>query len=309
MNTKKEQKPEPLNKPNQSNPNKMAKRFTETEKWKRQDYRSLSPELKLFYNYLQDSCDHAGFWEQDLELAKFQTGIKSLDPQEVRKALSNLIQFFVYKGRTVYFLKEFIFEQYGANLNPQNKVHRSVLSRLDQYGMSFQDNDWILTHIPANNIDPKEGLLSPIDAAKDKDKEKDKDIINTTGGVVGGAEYKQCIEVYSNFMKSDTGGGGAPFMFGSVEGAYTKRIIEYLSKLDSVKNGSKTPSEVLAYIFSQWASLEPFYQKQIKLQQIYSNLPNIIRQLNPKSKPNGQATTQLSQLAEQIRATRGGSVS
>lgn len=54
----------------------MVKRFTETTKWKDPWYRKLSVEGKLFWNYLCDSCDNAGIWKVDFDLATFQIGVK-----------------------------------------------------------------------------------------------------------------------------------------------------------------------------------------------------------------------------------------
>ena len=52
----------------------MPKRFTESEKWKGPWFHKLSPAGKLFYLYVHDQCDLAGFWEIDLERAVFDIG-------------------------------------------------------------------------------------------------------------------------------------------------------------------------------------------------------------------------------------------
>lgn len=50
----------------------MAKRFTDTDKWKKAWFRTLSPKLKNAWIYLCDNCDHAGIWDADMGLMSFQ---------------------------------------------------------------------------------------------------------------------------------------------------------------------------------------------------------------------------------------------
>lgn len=52
----------------------MAKRFTDSGKWKKQFIKGLSPKMKLLWFYILDDCDHAGIWEVDLEVASLRIG-------------------------------------------------------------------------------------------------------------------------------------------------------------------------------------------------------------------------------------------
>ena len=54
----------------------MAKRFTDTEKWKKQFVKSLDPVYKLFWFYILDECDHAGIWHVEIEIAEIRIGAK-----------------------------------------------------------------------------------------------------------------------------------------------------------------------------------------------------------------------------------------
>jgi len=54
----------------------MVKRFTETTKWLDPWFRKLPAKVKIFWMYLIDSCDNAGFWIVDFELASFLIGEK-----------------------------------------------------------------------------------------------------------------------------------------------------------------------------------------------------------------------------------------
>ena len=47
----------------------MAKRFTDTDKWKKGFIRNLPAKYKLLWLYILDDCNHAGVWETDFEVA------------------------------------------------------------------------------------------------------------------------------------------------------------------------------------------------------------------------------------------------
>lgn len=131
----------------------MAKRFTDTRKWDEAWYRKLSPRLKCAWDFLGDRCDHAGVWDIDIDSMGFHVGEsvtlnEILDTFKVKPLDGNKLQ-----------IEGFIEFQYGvapADLNPANRVHRSVLQRLER-------------------LAPSKPLISPLDGAKDKDKDKDKD--------------------------------------------------------------------------------------------------------------------------------------
>jgi hypothetical protein len=71
-----------------------------------------------------------------------------------------------------WWLKKFIQFQYGE-LNPSNRVHQAVISRLPKEG-------------------PCKGLISPILGAKDKDKEKDSSL--------GGSRGKELFDLWNSII-------------------------------------------------------------------------------------------------------------
>ena len=52
----------------------MAKRMTDTDKWKKRFIRELKPKHKLLWLYILDDCNHAGIWEIDLDVASIRVG-------------------------------------------------------------------------------------------------------------------------------------------------------------------------------------------------------------------------------------------
>ena len=112
----------------------MAKRFIDTDLFKKRFIRDLPPAYKLLWVYLFCECDNAGIWEVDLEVAGLYCG-ETYDLEDFEKAFAGRIHFFNNGSKA--FLPEFIIFQYGgvSNLNPTNNAHKSVLQKLEKYDL------------------------------------------------------------------------------------------------------------------------------------------------------------------------------
>ena len=140
----------------------MAKRLTETQKWSRPWFRSLPMEYKLLWVYICDTCDMAGIWYVDFDLASFSIGT----PLDVAKAKSLFSkQITDMAGGQRWFIRDFIAFQYGI-LRPNNNAHRAVKNCLERQGLLAVSDEVLGASQP---------LTSPCPGAMDKDKEKDKD--------------------------------------------------------------------------------------------------------------------------------------
>ena len=108
--------------------------------------------------------------------------------------------------------------------------------------------------------------------------------------------YKELLFVYDKFCKETF---DAPAKINGMEGNAMKQIIAYLKGLCKEKGDDSLEAvkNAFSYILANWNKLDPFYQKQIKLSQINSNLPNIINQLK-----NGTEKSNSSSLADEILA-------
>ena len=60
----------------------MAKRFTDTDKWKKPFIRGLKSEYKILWLYILDECDHAGVWQVDFDVAKIKIGEPNITEQD-----------------------------------------------------------------------------------------------------------------------------------------------------------------------------------------------------------------------------------
>lgn len=128
----------------------MAKRFTDSRKYNDPWFRKLTPIHKCFWDYIITTCDHAGVWKVDFEMAEFCIGT-SLErdiPKEFKGRIERI-------SEEKWFIPKFIFFQYGT-LQENNRVHQSVISILKKEGAY-------------------KGLRSTLKGCKNKDKNKDKD--------------------------------------------------------------------------------------------------------------------------------------
>jgi hypothetical protein len=141
----------------------MAKRFTDTAKWKKEFIKGLEAKYKLLWFYILDDCDHAGIWEVDFEVASIRIG-EDVSYNDSFIALGEQI---IPIGKNRWWIKDFITFQYGK-LTPKNKMFAPVMAILGKYGI-----DPNMPHI-IEDISPIDGVKD-IDKVKDKVKVKDKD--------------------------------------------------------------------------------------------------------------------------------------
>lgn len=109
----------------------MAKRFIDTDLFKKRFIRSLKGPYKLLWVYLFCECNHAGIWEVDLEAAQLYCGHKfNLD--EIKKYFVGKIHFFNNDNKA--FLPDFIEFQYGEiSAHSKNPALKSVILQLSKY--------------------------------------------------------------------------------------------------------------------------------------------------------------------------------
>ena len=107
----------------------MAKRMTDTDKWKKGFIRSLPAKYKLLWLYILDDCNHAGIWDTDFEVASIRIGSK-ITESEASKEFASQIK--IFDGGSKWFIPKFIDFQYGT-LNENSRVHQSVIKIIDKY--------------------------------------------------------------------------------------------------------------------------------------------------------------------------------
>lgn len=145
----------------------MAKRFTDTEKWKRDWFLNLTPTEKVFWSYLCDTCSPGGIWNVSWKSAEFHVGAK-LDRAKIEKTFSK--QIYPLDGGRKWLILDFITFQY-KHLNPNNPAHKGALEELRRYSLVASDCSIVL---PDNEVKgPSEHQQSSPEGTKDMGMVKD----------------------------------------------------------------------------------------------------------------------------------------
>lgn len=110
----------------------MAKRYTDTNKFKDKWYRNLTPKQKCIWEYMLSACDIAGFFEIDYEDITFHVNANvTKDDMEVFKDKVQLLK------KDLLFIPNFVLFQQKINslneLNPKNNCHKGIIDILNKH--------------------------------------------------------------------------------------------------------------------------------------------------------------------------------
>lgn len=130
----------------------MAKRFTDTNKWRDKWFRGLNPIEKILFLYLTDNCDNAGFIEIDYDLWAYQIG---LDEIEIKDAFLSLKKNCEIIGDWCW-ISSFLHHQKNLPLKESNNAHKQIISLLNDKSNLFKSSIKFKELLGAN-----EGLISP----------------------------------------------------------------------------------------------------------------------------------------------------
>jgi len=115
-----------------------GKRFTDINKWEQDWFLELSWEYKLFWLYINDKCNHAGFLEPNVRIFNLTNNC------EVN--LNKAIEYFNHGRKRVskhksgeWYLEDLIYFQSGSTLNLKNNCHNSIYEILYEHDMKYTD--------------------------------------------------------------------------------------------------------------------------------------------------------------------------
>jgi hypothetical protein len=254
----------------------MAKRFTDTDKWKKKFIRSLEGPYKLLWLYILDECDHAGVWIVDFDVARLRLGDNTLDETLAEQIFSEKI--LKIDSGDKWLILDFIEFQYGV-LNEENRAHTAVIKTLKHYGFWDDDKNEIKKNKPL--VSPLQGpCIGPMDKEKEKEKEKDKDKEKEKG-----AEISK-TNIFQDFTFADSEFQSVWKEFKQMRVKLKKPITEYgetlgLKELQKLSGDDKAKAIAILQqsIKNSWQGLFPLKDNYNGTQQ--SNSIN-----KPGNKPN-----------------------
>jgi hypothetical protein len=160
----------------------MAKRFTDSEKWKDPFFEELTKDLKLAWLYILDDCCHAGIWQKSIKRLNFAID-SNLTEADLIQAFSKRI---IVLAEDKWFIQKFITFQYGKDfMNSKQKPVLSAIKILNEHRLIEElPNGSLTLSIPYDK-----GLDTLMDKELVMDKVQDKSMEMVKGKV----EYKDMV--------------------------------------------------------------------------------------------------------------------
>lgn len=151
----------------------MAKRLTDTEKWKDDWYIQLSNDYKIVWQWLLDSCSHAGICKRSMGLLNLMCKTDISESQMIEKLEGRVL----VVGNS-WFIPKFIKFQYTTLLSNKPVIISTVKDLFSMNCVSLipesYGNDYIII---------SKSFENHYQMIKDKDKDKIKDKDTPKGGV------------------------------------------------------------------------------------------------------------------------------
>ena len=134
----------------------MAKRFTDTMKWNEDWFLELSTSNKLFWIYVCDNCDHAGIYKLNKRMFELLIGAK-INTDDFLTTINAEKDRIILLDNGKWYITKFIEFQYGPILNPNNRVHKSILKLLKDNNIKLEQKEVVKLDQPkiTTIINPK----------------------------------------------------------------------------------------------------------------------------------------------------------
>jgi hypothetical protein len=147
----------------------MAKRLTDSNKWSDNWYTNLPMDMKLVWNYLLDTCDHAGVYKVNLKLLRFQT-----DCERSETEIIEYLKDRIYIKSDKWFIPKFITFQYKNFFTSNTPAIKSARELLISHKI-IEPSDNSFNKITEELSKPSITLIEPLSNGYVTTKDKDMD--------------------------------------------------------------------------------------------------------------------------------------
>ena len=174
----------------------MAKRFTDTDKWKDEWYTDLPNDYKIIWQYLLDTCDNAGIYKRNIKLLNIMCNTNVSD--------TDILNAFKLRVTPIsdekWIINKFCVFQYGPDfLESKNKAVISVVNKLIENNLYQSSTNTLSIPYPSpiNTLSIPYGY--PMDTPKEQEQEQEQDKEQDKEQVKEEVEYE-----YSDRAKGNT---------------------------------------------------------------------------------------------------------
>ena len=148
----------------------MAKRFTDTDKWKDEWYTELPNDYKIIWQYLLDTCDNAGIYKRNIKLLNIMcnTNVSETDILNAFKLRVTPI------SDEKWIINKFCVFQYGPDfLESKNKAVISVVNKLIENNLYQSSTNTLLIPYPSSINTLSIPYQYSIDTPKEQEQEQE----------------------------------------------------------------------------------------------------------------------------------------
>jgi hypothetical protein len=148
----------------------MAKRFTDTDKWKDEWYTDLPNDYKIIWQYLLDTCDNAGIYKRNVKLLNIMCNTNVSD--------TDILNAFKLRVTPIsdekWIINKFCVFQYGPDfLESKNKAVISVVNKLIENNLYQSSTNTLLIPYPSSINTLSIPYQYSIDTPKEQEQEQE----------------------------------------------------------------------------------------------------------------------------------------
>lgn len=228
----------------------MARRYTDTDKWKDDWYLSLSNDYRIIWQYLVDNCSIAGIWKKGFKLLNYLCNTNITEEDFIQVFSSRVIDCGSY-----FFIPKFLKFQYPTGLISDKPMIVSVMKEVSLNNLSVMiteslGNDYPIIKVTSNGNNKGKKVKVTGKGKKEKAQKENLELVYPFGS----NDFLRVWNLWKKFKSEQ-------FHF-----TYKSELSEQaaLSEISSLANGNEPLALAIIHqsIANGWQGLFPLKNKQ-----------------------------------------------